>query len=162
MVRAGRRRPSRRALKATAAVTFPDAVIVPQTFALLLAQVVALFRDPAAKEEQKTRFRALVAQLKAGGVTVQAGAGGLSVNGTTIADPAVGPLLHSLELHGVEEITIDGDPPAGQVFELLTVLAHRPTDEDLRSRLAAAGVDRITVRVARTVRRDEIVRSDTL
>ncbi|HEX9611449.1 MAG TPA: HEAT repeat domain-containing protein [Gemmatimonadales bacterium] len=123
-------------------------MIVPHTFATFLARVVELFRDPAAKDEQKTQFRALHALLKAGGVTVTTGGGVLRVNGETVQGAALEPLLRRLELHGVDEINVGQNPPPTQLFELVKALADAPGADDLPSRLRAAGADRIAVRTA--------------
>jgi HEAT repeat protein len=121
-------------------------VIVPHTFATLLARVVELFRDPAAKDEQKTQFRALHALLKSSGVTVAARSGVLRVNGEAVQGAALEPLLRRMELHGVDEISVAQNPPPVQLFELVKALAEVPAADDLPSRLRAVGADRIAVR----------------
>src|SRR5438045_9729497 len=77
----------------------------PQEFALLFARTLDLFRDPTAKREQKTQFRALVALLKTEAATIAAQDGRLIVNGTTLPMPEAGApedsLLQRLELHAV-------------------------------------------------------------
>lgn len=128
----------------------------PQEFAALFARTLALFRDPNAKEDQKAQFRALVTLLKSQGVLVAAQDGRLVINGEMVdsSDPydslvqRPGPydsLVQRLELHAVKEIAIPMDPPPAETFELLRGLAESPGDDDLASRLQAAGVKQVTV-----------------
>ena len=89
----------------------------PQVFAALFARTLDLFRDPAAKEEQKAQFRALVALLKREGATVAIQGGRLIVNGTPLDES--GPydsLAQRLEFHAVSEISIPPDPPLNETF----------------------------------------------
>ena len=113
----------------------------PQDFAATLARALDLFRDPGAKEEQKTQFRTLAGMLKAAAVTIGASDGALLVNGTVVDG---GTLLQRLELHSVKEIAIPADPPVTEVFDLLRALADQPGDEDVASRLRGNG-KRITI-----------------
>src|SRR5204863_8850496 len=108
----------------------------PQDFAATLARALDLFRDPGAKEEQKTQFRTLAGMLKAAAVTIGASDGALLVNGTVVDG---GTLLQRLELHSVKEIEIPADPPVTEVFDLLRALADQPGDEDVASRLRGNG-----------------------
>jgi HEAT repeat protein len=123
-------------------------VIVPHTFATLLARTVELFSDAAAKDAQKTQFRALIALVKADGVTLHVRGTSLSVNGQTVHGAAFEPLVRRLAVHGVEQVTIGKAPPAGELFELVKALADPPGTQDLAARLSASGADRIQVRVA--------------
>lgn len=127
-------------------------MIVPQAFAMLFARTLDLFREPDAKEDQKLQFRALVGLLRIDTVTLAADAGRLLVNGTPTVGTACATLVQRLELHAVEQITIPADPPPRQVFELLKALADQPGQDDLRTRLKASGVERITVVPARSGR----------
>ncbi|HEV8266013.1 MAG TPA: HEAT repeat domain-containing protein [Gemmatimonadales bacterium] len=120
-------------------------MIVPQTFATLFARTLDLFRDPAAKEDQKVQFRALVALLKADAATVAADGSRLRVNGTTLEGAMYAALVQRLELHAVGEIVIPAGSPPSQVFELLKALAEQPSEDDMPTRLRARGADRITV-----------------
>ena len=118
----------------------------PQEFAALFARTLDLFRDPSAKEEQKSQFRALVGMFKAAGVTLATQGGRLIVNSTMLA--GTGPadaLAQRLELHSVSEITIPADPPLNEIFELLRGLAEQPGHEDIAARLKASGASRISV-----------------
>ena len=121
----------------------------PQEFALLFARTLDLFRDPTAKREQKTQFRALVALLKTEAATIAAQDGRLIVNGTTLPMPETGTpedsLLQRLEFHAVKAISIPADPPLSEMFELLRVLAEQPGDEDIAMRLRAGGATRISI-----------------
>ena len=128
----------------------------PQEFAALFARTLALFRDPSAKEDQKAQFRALVTLLKSQGVVLAAKDGGLVIDGQML-DPSdqfdslvqrpgpYDPLVQRLELHAVKEIVIPTNPLPAEMFELLRGLAEPPGDEDLKSRLQAAGVKQVTV-----------------
>src|SRR5882762_9711541 len=120
-------------------------MIVPQTFATLFARTLDLFRDPAAKEEQKAQFRALVDQLKFGGVTLKIDGGRVTVNGTPLDGAAYTALAQRLEFHSVEEIQIPAAPPPAEVFELLRALADQPGEDDIPTRLRATGAQRISV-----------------
>jgi len=114
----------------------------PQELAASFTRTLDLFRDPAAKEAQKAQFRALAVLLKVEGVSIQVQDGQLAVNGKTLDGST---LLQRLEFHSVKEIAIPADPPLGEVFELLRVLAEQPGDEDIASRLRANGTKRISV-----------------
>jgi HEAT repeat protein len=116
----------------------------PQDFAALFARTLDLFRDPAAKEEQKARFRTLAGMVKAEGVTIAAEDGRLLVNGAPVEG---GMLLQRLEFHSVKEIAIPADPPLTEMFELLRSLAEQPADEDIASRLRSSGATRVSVRM---------------
>jgi HEAT repeat protein len=122
-------------------------MIVPQTFATLFARTLDLFRDPAAKEEQKVQFRALVEQLKFDAVTVTIAGGRLAVNGAPLDGPACAALAQRLEFHSVGEIRLPAAPPAAEMFELLRALADQPGEDDVPTRLRAAGAQRISVTI---------------
>src|SRR6266702_2619064 len=113
----------------------------PQEFAARFERTLDLFRDPGAKEEQKTQFRTLAGLLKREAVAIAVLDGRLLVNGTAV-DGAT--LLQRLEFHSVKEIAIPADPPVAEVFELLRALADQPGDEDIASRLRANGTKRIS------------------
>ena len=123
----------------------------PQEFALLFARTLDLFRDPGAKEEQKARFRALVALVKTEAATIAARDGRLVVNGSMLPAPEPGTpedsLLQRLEFHAVKAISIPADPPINDVFDLLKVLAEQPGEEDIVTRLRASGTTRIGVEI---------------
>jgi HEAT repeat protein len=122
-------------------------MIVPQTFATLFARTLDLFRDPAAKEDQKVQFRALVEQLQLGAVTVTIDGGRVSVNGTPLEGEAYAALAQRLEFHSVGEIQIPADPPLAEMFELLRALADQPGQDDVPTRLRATGAQRISVAI---------------
>src|SRR6266540_3843985 len=63
---------------------FPGPMFAPETFASAFARTLDLFRDPAAKEEQKTQFRALLALLHGEAATIATDGGRLSINGTRL------------------------------------------------------------------------------
>ena len=104
----------------------------PQEFAAQFSRTLELFRDPAAKEEQKAQFRALASLLKSEGATMLAQDGRLTVNGAPVNGNT---LLQRLELHSIHEITIPADPPLAELFELLRGLAEQAGEEDLATRL---------------------------
>lgn len=114
----------------------------PQEFAALFARTLDLFRDPAAKEEQKTQFRTLAGLLKNDSVALAVNDAGLTVNGTGVTE---GMLLQRLELHSVREIAIPADPPVSELFELLRSLAEQPGEEDIATRLRGNGAKRISI-----------------
>jgi HEAT repeat protein len=116
----------------------------PQDFAASFARTLDLFRDPGAKEEQKSQFRTLVGMLKLAAVTISAEDGKLIVNGAAVDGDT---LLQRLEFHSVKEIAIPADPPLAEMFELLRVLAEQPGEDDIASRLRAIGATRISVRM---------------
>jgi HEAT repeat protein len=118
-----------------------------ETFALRFARCVDLFRDPDAKEAQKAEFRAVLALLKEGPVTLRAiGAGsGVEVNGAACAGPATAALAERLDLHGVAEIAISAAPPPAELFALFRILADQPGLDDVPTRLAAASATSIRV-----------------
>jgi HEAT repeat protein len=122
-------------------------MIVPQTFATLFARTLDLFRDPAAKEDQKVQFRALVAQLKLDSATVTIDGGRVAVNGTPLEGEAYAALAQRLEFHSVGEIQIPADPPLNEMFELLRALADQPGQDDVPTRLRSTGAQRISVAI---------------
>src|SRR5713101_3804972 len=114
-----------------------------ETIAARFARCVTLFRDPGAKDTQKAEFRALLELLKDTAVTLRSAAGGIEVNGIVCEGASYSQLAQRLDFHGVAELGLPADPPAGQLFELFRVLADQPGTEDVARRLAAAGADRI-------------------
>jgi HEAT repeat protein len=130
---------------------------VPQTFATLFARTLDLFRDPAAKEDQKVQFRALVEQLKLGGVTVTVDGGRMAVNGTPLEGAAYAALAQRLDFHSVREIQIPAAPPSSEMFDLLRALADQPGDEDVPTRLRATGAQRISVAIQSQVTAELVV-----
>ncbi|HYK82843.1 MAG TPA: hypothetical protein VEU55_06820, partial [Gemmatimonadales bacterium] len=119
-----------------------------ETFATRFARCLELFRDPGAKADQKTEFRAILGLLTDASVTLRVGAGRLEVNGVPCEGEGVTRLLERLDLHGIGEIALAQNPPAPQVFELFRALAEPPGTEDIPSRLQAAGADRVRVTLA--------------
>lgn len=120
-------------------------MIVAQTFAALFARTLDLFRDPAAKEDQKAQFRALVEQLKFDAVSITVAAGRLAINGTPLDGAAYAALAQRLEFHSVGRIEIPAAPPPTEMFELLRALADQPGEEDVPTRLRGNGARRISV-----------------
>src|SRR3989442_10207871 len=116
----------------------------PREFVASFTRTLDLFRDPGAKEEQKTQFRALASLLKAGTVTLGVREGRRVVDGTILDGNT---LLQRLEFHSVKEISIPADPPLAELFELLRALADQPGDEDIALRLRANGGKRIAVTI---------------
>src|ERR1051326_2731219 len=104
----------------------------PQEFAAQFSRTLELFRDPAAKEEQKAQFRALASLLKSEGAIILAQDGRITVNGAPVNGNT---LLQRLDLHSIHEITIPADPPLAELFELLRGLAEQAGEEDLATRL---------------------------
>src|SRR5437762_8695380 len=111
------------------------------------AHCVSLFRDPAAKAEQKKEFRALLGLLQDTAVTLRLaqGGSGIEVNDVPCEGEGVAVLVERLDLHGIGEIALPANPPPAQLFELLQALADQPGAHDVTSRLAAAGADRIRI-----------------
>jgi len=125
-------------------------MIVPQAFATLFARTLDLFRDPTAKEDQKTQFRALVDQLRFDAVSITVVAGRLAVNGTPVDGAACGALAQRLEFHSIGQIQIPAAPPAAEMFELLRALADQPGEDDVPTRLRGNGAQRISVTIQST------------
>src|ERR1051325_5638347 len=103
----------------------------PQEFAAQFSRTLELFRDPAAKEEQKAQFRALASLLKSEGAIILAQDGRITVNGAPVNGNT---LLQRLDLHSIHEITIPADPPLAELFELLRGLAEQAGGEALPPR----------------------------
>ena len=120
----------------------------PQEFAALFTRTLDLFRDPGAKEDQKAQFRTLVGLLKKEALTIVAKDGaGLTVNGAVLDRGPYNSLQQRLEFHSVTEIRMPADPPLAETFELFRLLADQPGDEDIASRLRAAGARAVGVSV---------------
>ncbi|HEX9393155.1 MAG TPA: hypothetical protein VF923_00810, partial [Gemmatimonadales bacterium] len=100
-------------------------MLSPQAFATHLARAVDLFRDPSAKEAQKSALRALMALVQMADVLVETRNGGLFINGSAVAGEAYKPLVERLELHGVRHIEIPTAAPAADLFNLLKSLADQ-------------------------------------
>lgn len=122
-------------------------MIVPQTFATLFARTLDLFRDPAAKEDQKLQFRALVDLLRLGNVSIAMDGGRVFINGAPVDGHALTTLAQRLELHSVREIQITAGPPPGEMFELLRALADPSGEDDIPTRLRTAGAQRVAVTI---------------
>ena len=116
-----------------------------ETLAARFARCVTLFRDPGARDDQKTEFRALLGLLKDAAVSLRAAGGRLEINGIPCEGESLTGLVQRLDLHGIGEIALPAEPPPPQLFELFRALADQPGTDDVPSRLAAAGVDRIRV-----------------
>src|SRR6185436_18874158 len=120
----------------------------PQEFAALFTRILDLFRDPGAKEDQKTQFRTLVGLLKKEALTIVANDGSrLTVNGAALDGGPYNSLLQRLEFHSVTEIRVPADPPLAETFELFRLLADQPGDEDIAARLRAAGARAVIISV---------------
>src|SRR5207253_9213711 len=116
-----------------------------ETLAARFARCVTLFREPGAREDQKAEFRALLGLLKDTAVSLRAAAGRLEINGIPCEGESLTGLVQRLDLHVIGEIALPAEPPPPQLFELFRALADQPGADDVASRLAAAGVDRIRV-----------------
>jgi hypothetical protein len=121
------------------------------SLAALLTRTVELFRDDAAREDQKVQFRALLTRLNDMPVTLRVADRAIHVNDEAIEGAVIASLLDRLSLHGVEEIRIPKVPPPSHVFGLLRALAAPPSDEDVAARLRGLGADTISVRVAAAI-----------
>jgi HEAT repeat protein len=122
-------------------------MMVPQTFATLFARTLDLFRDPGAKEDQKTQFRALVEQLRFDAVSITIDGGRLAVNGTPLDGAACAALAQRLEFHSIKQIQIPAAPPPAEMFELLRALADQPGEDDVPTRLRGNGAQQISVAI---------------
>src|ERR1051325_2388216 len=72
----------------------------------------------------------------------------LEINGVPGEGEGLTGLVQRLDLHGIGEIALPAAPPPPQLFQLFRALAEQPGTDDIPSRLAAAGVDRIRVTLA--------------
>lgn len=123
-------------------------MLSPQSFATHFARAVGLFRDASAKNAQKVELRALMGMLSLGAVTLRADDRGLFINGEAVEGVMYAGLRDRLGLHGVREVTIPADAPAGDVFNLLKSLADQPGTDDIPTRLRSTGAQRVTVAIA--------------
>lgn len=123
-------------------------MLSPQAFATHLARAVDLFRDPSAKEAQKSALRALMALVQMADVLVETRDGGLFINGSAVPGDAYKPLVERLDLHGVRHIEIPTAAPPADLFNLLKSLADQPGAEDIPSRLRSTGTQRVSVAVS--------------
>src|SRR5213595_4193331 len=117
------------------------------TLVAQFARCVSLFRDPSVKDEQKKAFRALLALLPDAAVTLQVapGGAGLEVNGEPCEGDQLAALVQRLDLHGIGEIALPAAPKPAHLFVLLQALADQPGAQDVASRVASVGADRIRV-----------------
>src|SRR5437899_7419493 len=105
-----------------------------ETFAARFARCVSLFRDPAAKDEQKAEFRALLGLLQDVAVTLRVSAGRLEVNGTPAGGGGRGGgggggvawVLQRLDLHGISAFGLTHTPPPAQLPRRLRALPVHP------------------------------------
>ena len=119
-----------------------------ETLAARFARCVTLFREPGARDDQKAEFRALLGLLQDTAVSLRAAGGRLEINGIPCEGEGLTGLVQRLDLHGIGEIALPAAPPPPQLFQLFRALADQPGTDDIPSRLAAAGVDRIRVTLA--------------
>ena len=119
-----------------------------ETLAARFARSVSLFREPGAREDQKAEFRALLGLLQDAAVSLRAAGGRLEINGIPCEGEGLTGLVQRLDLHGIGEIALPAAPPPPQLFQLVRALADQPGTDDIPSRLAAAGVDRLRVTLA--------------
>src|SRR6266516_301121 len=119
-----------------------------ETLAARFARCVTLFREPGARDDQKAEFRALLGLLQDAAVSLRAAGGRLEINGIPCEGEGLTGLVQRLDLHGIGEIALPAAPPPPQLFQLFRALADQPGTDDIPSRLAAAGVDRIRVTLA--------------
>src|SRR5439155_1097021 len=83
-----------------------------ETFAARFARCVSLFRDPAAKDEQKAEFRALLGLLHDVAGTLRVSAGPPEAHGTDgILRGESWKDIRSVPLKGVPLVTHDPPPP---------------------------------------------------
>ncbi len=117
------------------------------TLVAQFARCVSLFRDPSVKDEQKKAFRALLALLPDTAVTLRVapGGAGLEVNGEPYEGDQLAALVQRLDLHGIGEIALPAAPKPAHLFVLLQALADQPGAQDVASRVASVGADRIRV-----------------
>jgi len=123
-------------------------MLSPQSFATHFARAVELFRDASAKDAQKVELRALMGMLSLGAVNVRTDDRGLFINNEAVEGVMLAGLRDRLGLHGVREITIPADAPAGDLFNLLKSLADQPGTDDVPTRLRSTGAQRVTVAIA--------------
>src|SRR5437899_485120 len=118
-----------------------------ETLVAQFARCVSLFRDPSVKDEQKKAFRALLALLPDTAVTLRVapGGAGLEVNGEPCEGDQLAALVQRLDLHGIGEIALPAAPKPAHLFVLLQALADQPGAQDVASRVASVGADRIRV-----------------
>src|SRR5205807_2434840 len=119
-----------------------------EPLAARFARCVTLFREPGAREDQKAEFRALLGLLQDAAVSLRAAGGRLEINGIPCEGEGLTGLVQRLDLHGIGEIALPAAPPPPQLFQLFRALADQPGTDDIPSRLAAAGVDRLRVTLA--------------
>src|SRR5438105_1235316 len=119
-----------------------------ETLAARFARCVTLFREPGAREDQKAEFRALLGLLQDAAVSLRAAGGRLEINGIPCEGEGLTGLVQRLDLHGIGEIALPAAPPPPQLFKLFRTPAAKPRTDDVPSRLAAAGVDRLRVTLA--------------
>ncbi len=119
-----------------------------ETLAARFARCVTLFREPGARDDQKAEFRALLGLLQDAAVSLRAAGGRLEINGIPCEGEGLTGLVQRLDLHGIGEIALPAAPPPPQLFQLFRALADQPGTDDIPSRLAATGVDRIRVTLA--------------
>jgi HEAT repeat protein len=138
-------------------------MLSPQAFATHLARAVDLFRDPSAKEGQKSALRALMALVEQADVLVETRGGVLLINGTAVPGEAFKGLVERLDLHSVRHIEIPAAAPPAELFHLLKSLAEQPGGEDIPARLRAAGTQRVSVAVAQLFASDAgVLQGDVL
>ncbi len=108
-----------------------------------LARVVFLLRDqPEAKDEQKAAFRLLTSTLGSSGLVVRVEDNGLVADGALISTeiPWVEHLRDQMQSHGLAELALPADLPAGALLALLRALAGpAPGPQDLLEMIDVSG-----------------------
>src|SRR2546423_10941818 len=95
-----------------------------ETLAARFARCVTLFRDPGARDDQKTEFRALLGLLQDAAVSLRAAGGRLEVNGIPCEGEGLTGLVQRLDLHGIGEIALPAKPPPPPLFRPLRSTAR--------------------------------------
>lgn len=106
----------------------------PETFGIHFARAVELFRDPAAKDDQKQEFRSLMRMVERGAVKLVDAGDRLLVNDVAVTFPATERLTQRLRDHRIRAVEITQAAKPSDVFHLLRALsgaAERPLAEYL-------------------------------
>ncbi len=129
----------------------------PSSIAATLSRVLELLRNqPESREDQKAAFRDAFASLAGDGALLSAEEAGLTINGSALpyGTPGAREFKEAMLRHGIGELRLPPNLPAGDLLTLLRALAEEQAAETVEAflrRLPATVTGRIEVRGARAL-----------
>lgn len=124
----------------------------PETFGIHFARAVELFRDSAAKDDQKQEFRSLMRMVEQGAVRLVDAGDKLLVNDVAVSFPATEVLSQRLRDHRIRGVAIDQAAKPSDVFHLLRALSG-VEERPIETYLEEIGATSVSVEAERRERK---------